>query len=156
MTFEIVLVEPEIPPNTGNIARSCATTGSVLHLVRPLGFSLDEKSLKRAGLDYWPFVKLVIHENFASFMGAYGKRRMHIVTTKGNKNYTEASYEDGDMLIFGKETEGLPARFIEENKEKTIRIPMRPQTALRSLNLANSVSIVLFEALRQTGFSGLK
>ena len=156
MTFEIVLVEPEIPPNTGNIARSCAATGSVLHLVRPLGFSLDEKSLKRAGLDYWPFVKLVVHENFDSFLGLYGKRRMHIVTTKGNKNYTEVSYEDGDMLIFGKETEGLPACFIEENKEKTIRIPMRPQTALRSLNLANSVSIVLFEALRQTGFSGLK
>lgn len=105
MKFDIVLVEPEIPPNTGNIARSCAATGSVLHLVRPLGFSLDEKSLKRAGLDYWPFVKLVTHENFGSFIAAYGKRRMHIVTTKGNKNYTEVSYQDGDMLIFGKETE---------------------------------------------------
>lgn len=156
MSIHIVLVHPEIPPNTGNIARSCAATGSVLHLVKPLGFSIDDKSLKRAGLDYWPFVKLEIHESLDEFMKKYGKRRMFLATTKGERLYTEAEYADEDMLLFGRETAGLPADLIAERRDNTIRIPMGEDTRLRSLNLSNSVGIILFEALRQTGFAGLK
>ena len=107
MSLHIVLVEPEIPPNTGNIARTAAATGSVLHLVKPLGFSLDEKSLRRAGLDYWPYVKLEIHESLEDFLEKYGDRRMWLSTTKGEKLYTEADFHDEDMLLFGKETAGL-------------------------------------------------
>ena len=160
MAIHIVLVEPEIPPNTGNIARSCAATGSVLHLVEPLGFSIDDKSLKRAGLDYWPFVKLEVHQSLASFMERYGPagedRVMYLATTKGERRYTEIRYQDGDMLLFGRETAGLPQDFIEAHREKTVRIPMSADTRLRSLNLSNSVSIVLFEALRQLSFPDLR
>lgn len=156
MAIHIVLVEPEIPPNTGNIARSCAATGSVLHLVKPLGFSIDDKSLKRAGLDYWPFVKLQVHESLGEFMAEYGGRRMFLATTKGGRFYTDISFEDEDMILFGRETAGLPRPFIEEHKESAIRIPMSADTRLRSLNLANSVNIILFEALRQLGFPELK
>ena len=112
MSLHIVFVEPEIPPNTGNIARSCAATNSVLHLVKPLGFSIDDKSLKRAGLDYWPYVTLEIHESLGEFMKKYGKegenRTMYLATTKGKHRYTDIAYKDGDMLLFGKETAGLP------------------------------------------------
>lgn len=156
MSLHIVLVEPEIPPNTGNIARTAAATGSVLHLVKPLGFSLDEKSLRRAGLDYWPYVKLEIHESLEDFLEKYGDRRMWLSTTKGEKLYTEADFHDEDMLLFGKETAGLPRDFIESRKERAIRIPMSKETRLRSFNLSNSANIVLFEALRQLGFPGLK
>ena len=156
MAIHIVLVEPEIPPNTGNIARSCAATGAHLHLVKPLGFSRDDRSLKRAGLDYWPFVKLSVHEDLASFMDEYDDRRMYLATTKGVNKYTDISYKDEDMLLFGRETRGLPKNLIEEKKTDTIRIPMSEDTRLRSLNLANSVNIVLFEALRQLGFPALK
>lgn len=156
MAIHIVLVEPEIPPNTGNIARSCAATGAHLHLVKPLGFSIDDRSLKRAGLDYWPFVKLSVHEDLASFMDEYDDRRMYLSTTKGVNKYTDISYKDEDMLLFGRETRGLPKNLIEEKKTDTIRIPMSEDTRLRSLNLANSVNIVLFEALRQLGFPALK
>jgi len=156
MAFHIVMVEPEIPPNTGNVARSCAITGSVLHLVEPLGFSIDDKSLRRAGLDYWPYVDVETHSSLAAFMEKYGDRRMHLATTKGTKLYTEADFRDEDMILFGRETAGLPRDFIKENIEKTIRIPMSRETRLRSLNLSNSVSIILFEALRQQGFQGLK
>lgn len=156
MSLHIVLVEPEIPPNTGNIARTAAATGSVLHLVKPLGFSLDEKSLRRAGLDYWPYVKLEIHEGLEDFLEKYGDRRMWLSTTKGEKLYTEADFHDEDMLLFGKETAGLPRDFIESRKERAIRIPMSKETRLRSFNLSNSANIVLFEALRQLGFPGLK
>lgn len=156
MALHIVLVEPEIPPNTGNIARSCAITGSELHLVKPLGFSIDDKSLKRAGLDYWPFVKVHIHDDLSSFLKEYEGRRMFLATTKGVMNYSEAEYRDGDMILFGRETAGLPKEFIEENREKTIRIPMSGDTRLRSLNLSNSAAIVLYEALRQLGFPGLR
>ena len=155
MAIHIVLVQPEIPPNTGNIARTCAATGSVLHLVKPLGFSIDDKSLKRAGLDYWPFVKVEIHENLEEFMRDYGDRRMFLSTTKGKKLYTEVNYRDGDMLLFGRETAGLPREFIREHEEAAIRIPMSEDTRLRSFNLSNSANIVLFEALRQLGFPGL-
>jgi len=156
MSLHIVLVEPEIPPNTGNIARTAAATGSVLHLVKPLGFSLDEKSLRRAGLDYWPYVKLEIHESLDDFLEKYGDRRMWLSTTKGEKLYTQAEFRDEDMLLFGKETAGLPRDFIESRKEWAIRIPMSKETRLRSFNLSNSANIVLFEALRQLDFPGLK
>ena len=158
MALHIVLVEPEIPPNTGNIARSCAATGSVLHLVKPLGFSIDDRSLKRAGLDYWPYVKLEVHESLDQFLQQYKgwRERMFLATTKGTRRYTDVAFRDGDMILFGRETAGLPRDFIEANKERAIRIPLSEDTRLRSLNLSNSVSIVLFEALRQMGFPGLE
>ncbi len=160
MAFHIVFVEPEIPPNTGNIARSCAATGSVLRLVKPLGFSIDDKSLRRAGLDYWPYVKLEVHESLADFMKKYGpegeSRRMYLATTKGKHRYTDIAYQDEDMILFGRETAGLPRDFIAAHKEYAIRIPMSENTRLRSLNLANSANIILFEALRQLGFPGLE
>jgi len=156
MPMHIVFVEPEIPPNTGNIARSCAATGSVLHLIEPLGFSIDDKSVKRAGLDYWQFVNLEVHKSLKDFLDKYGDRNMYLATTKGNKLYSEVTYKDGDMLLFGKETAGLPKDFIEKNQNNTIRIPMSKDTRLRSLNLSNSANIILFEALRQLGFPNLK
>ncbi|MCQ2545063.1 MAG: tRNA (uridine(34)/cytosine(34)/5-carboxymethylaminomethyluridine(34)-2'-O)-methyltransferase TrmL [Clostridia bacterium] len=160
MSIHIVLVEPEIPPNTGNIARSCAATGSVLHLVKPLGFSIDDKALKRAGLDYWPYVTVEVHESLRDFMDKYQGRRMFLATTKGSRNYSEADFADEDMILFGRETAGLPRDFIAEREAAdpgcTIRIPMSQDTRLRSLNLSNSVAIVLFEALRQLNFPELK
>ena len=156
MSLHIVLVEPEIPPNTGNIARTAAATDSVLHLVKPLGFSLDEKSLRRAGLDYWPYVKLEVHESLGDFMAKYGDRRMWLSTTKGKKLYTEADFRDEDMILFGRETAGLPHDFINAHEDMAIRIPMSADTRLRSFNLSNSANIVLFEALRQLGFPGLE
>lgn len=158
MALHIVFVQPEIPPNTGNIARTCAATGSVLHLVKPLGFSIDDKSLKRAGLDYWPFVKLEVHESLDAFMQKYGQgdRRLFLATTKGSHLYTEPQYRDEDMFLFGRETAGLPRDFIAEHAETAIRIPMSEDTRLRSFNLANSANIILFEALRQLNFPGLK
>ena len=158
MSLHIVFVEPEIPPNTGNIARTCAATGTVLHLVKPLGFSIEDKALKRAGLDYWPFVKLEIHDSLDDFMDRYGdgNRRLFLETTKGGKIYADIKFKDEDMILFGKETAGLPRDFIEKHKEYAIRIPMSEDTRLRSFNLANSANIILFEALRQLGFPGLK
>ncbi len=156
MTIHIVLVEPEIPPNTGNVARTCAATGSKLHLVKPLGFSIDDKTLKRAGLDYWPYVDLEVHESLADFLEKYKDVPMYLATTKGNRRYTEIFYEENAMLLFGKETAGLPKELIEDYKERTIRIPMSKDTRLRSLNLSNSVNIVLFEVLRQLNFHDLE
>ena len=154
MAIHIVLVEPEIPPNTGNIARSCAATGSVLHLVKPLGFSIDDKSLKRAGLDYWPFVTLKVHESLQVFLDTYKGRNMYLATTKGPNLYTDVEYQDEDMILFGKETAGLPRDFIKANESRAIRIPMSEDTR-RSFNLSNSANIILFEALRQLGFPNL-
>jgi tRNA (cytidine/uridine-2'-O-)-methyltransferase len=156
LTIHIVLVEPEIPPNTGNIARSCAATGAKLHLVKPLGFSIDDKTLKRAGLDYWPYVELEVHESLEEFLKKYKDMPMYLATTKGVRRYTDVSYEENAMLLFGKETAGLPRTLIEEYKDRTIRIPMSKDTRLRSLNLSNSASIVLFEALRQQNFPDLE
>ena len=166
MAIHIVLVEPEIPPNTGNIARSCAATGSVLHLVKPLGFDIDNKAVRRAGLDYWPYVKLEIHESLAEFMTKYepvcreAGSHMYLATTKGRHKYSEPSYRDGDMFLFGRETAGRPRDFIAEREANdpgsSIRIPMSADTRLRSLNLSNSVAIILFEALRQLEFPKLK
>ena len=154
--IDIVLVEPEIPPNTGNIARSCAATDSVLHLVKPLGFSIDDRSLKRTGLDYWPYVKVLVHESLDEFLAEYDGRRMFPVTTKGTHLFTEMAYQDEDMFLFGRETRGLPREFIAEREDMSIRIPMSENTRLRSYTLANSANIILFEALRQLGFPGLK
>lgn len=156
MALHIVLVEPEIPPNTGNIARSCAATGTVLHLVKPLGFSIDDKTVKRAGLDYWPFVRLEVHEGLEEFLEKYGSCRLHLATTKGIRRHTEALFQDEDMILFGKETAGLPKDLLEERQDQTIRIPMAEDVRLRSLNLSNSVSVVLYEALRQLDFPNLK
>jgi tRNA (cytidine/uridine-2'-O-)-methyltransferase len=155
MSFNVVLVEPEIPQNTGNIARTCAATDSVLHLVRPLGFNIDDKAVRRAGLDYWPYVKVVVHDSFEAFLAEHGSDRMLLATTKGGQSYTDVQYRDGDYILFGRETKGLPRDFISENAEKAVRIPMSSSTRLRSLNLSNSVSIILYEALRQNGFPGL-
>lgn len=156
MAIHIVLVEPEIPPNTGNIARSCAATGAHLHLVKPLGFSIDDRSLKRAGLDYWLFVKLEVHESLEEFLQKYQGRRMYLATTKGTHRHTDVSFRDEDMILFGRETRGLPKDLIAQHQEDTLRIPMSADTRLRSLNLANSVNIILFEALRQLDFPGLE
>jgi len=156
MAFHIVFVEPEIPSNTGNIARTCAATGSVLHLVKPLGFSLDDKYLKRAGLDYWPYVKVEVHESLDNFLKEYEGRRMWLATTKGKQIYTDVCYQDEDMILFGRETAGLPRPFIDANIDRAVRIPMSEDTRLRSFNLANSANIILFEALRQQGFPGLE
>lgn len=157
MALHIVLVEPEIPPNTGNIARSCAATGSVLHLVGPLGFSIDDRHLKRAGLDYWPYVTVREHEDLDAFLREYADRRerMFLATTKGSRMYTDIRFQDEDMILFGRETAGLPRDLIAANQERSIRIPLSEDTRLRSLNLANSVNIILFEALRQMDFPGL-
>ena len=156
MALHIVFVEPEIPPNTGNIARTCAATDSVLHLVEPLGFSISDRALKRAGLDYWPYVKVEVHESLEAFLAQYEGRRMFLATTKGGHLYTDFQYQDEDMFLFGRETRGLPRDFITAHEDRAIRIPMSESTRLRSFNLANSANIILFEALRQMGFPGLK
>ena len=156
MALHIVFVEPEIPGNTGNIARTCAATGTQLHLVKPLGFDIDEKAVRRAGLDYWPYVNLTVYENLDEFLEQNADRRMFLATTKGSQRYTDVEYEDDDMILFGKETAGLPRDFIAQNSNMAIRIPLSEDTRLRSLNLANSANIILFEALRQLDFPELK
>lgn len=156
MAIHVVMVNPEIPPNTGNVARSCAISDSVLHLVKPLGFSIDDKSLKRAGLDYWPYVDVRVHESLDDFLKENEGKRMWLATTKGKHRYTDVEFQDEDMILFGRETAGLPRDFIAANEEKCVRIPMSENTRLRSLNLSNSVNIVLFEALRQLGFPGME
>lgn len=156
MAIHIVMVNPEIPPNTGNVARSCAATGAVLHLVKPLGFSIDDKAVRRAGLDYWPYVSLEVHESLEEFLWQYAGRTMYLATTKGETIYSDVQFNDEDMILFGRETAGLPKDFINANRERAVRIPMSEDTRLRSLNLSNSVNIILFEALRQLGFPQLK
>lgn len=153
MAMNIVLVHPEIPQNTGNIARTCAATGAVLHLVAPLGFSLADKYLKRAGLDYWHLMTYRRYPNLETFFQENAGARMHFLSTKAPRGYHEARYQDGDFLVFGCETRGLPEKLLERVYDRCARIPMRPEA--RSLNLSNSVAIVLYEALRQTGFPGL-
>ncbi len=150
--FHIVLVEPEIPPNTGSIARLCGATNSVLHLVHPLGFSTDDKHLKRAGLDYWSYVSIVHWENFEAFLKAQDERRLYFFTTKTTTPYSEAHFTPGDMLIFGKETKGLPAEIRRLYSERCYTLPMENKN-IRSINLAMTAGIVLYEALRQNSFS---
>ncbi|MCR8633376.1 MULTISPECIES: tRNA (uridine(34)/cytosine(34)/5-carboxymethylaminomethyluridine(34)-2'-O)-methyltransferase TrmL [Paenibacillus] len=154
MAFHIVLVEPEIPANTGNIARTCAATGTWLHLVRPLGFLTDDRTLKRAGLDYWHAVNIEYHDSFQEVKDKYAEGRFFLATTKAKRVYTEFTFQDGDFFVFGKETKGLAPEIIAEHPDHLIRMPMTD--AVRSLNLSNSAAIVLFEGLRQTGFPGLK
>jgi tRNA (cytidine/uridine-2'-O-)-methyltransferase len=151
--MHIVLVEPEIPTNTGNISRTCAVTCSSLHLVRPLGFSTDDKHLKRAGLDYWQHLDLHYYDSFAELRQKYTQGRFFFATTKARRFYTEFEYSADDFFVFGKETAGLPPELLAANAEFCIRIPMGKD--IRSLNLGNSVAIILYEALRQQGFSGL-
>ena len=157
MKINIVMVEPEIPQNTGNIARSCAATGAKLHLVHPLGFSISEREVKRAGLDYWDKVDIEEHDSLEKFLEKYPpeKNAMYFYTTKGKHVYSDVDYNKDDevFLLFGKETKGLPEDLILKNFEHACRIPMR--ASLRSLNLSNSVAIVLYEVLRQTNFDGL-
>ena len=154
MSLNIALIEPEIPQNTGNIARTCAATGSVLHLVKPLGFSIDDRYLKRAGLDYWSLLDIRIYENRDEFFEKNKNAKMFFSTTKAIRSYCEAEYEDGCFLVFGKETKGIDESILINNLESTIKIPMIDEA--RSLNLSNSVAIVAYEALRQLGFPGLK
>lgn len=151
--MNIVLHEPEIPANTGNIGRTCVATGSVLHLIKPLGFSLDEKQLKRAGLDYWPKLEYYVYENYEDFCAKHPGIRMFFATTKAHKMYTEAEFGPDDYIMFGKESAGIPEEILVDNEEYCIRIPMVGD--IRSLNLGNSVAITLYEALRQTGFEGM-
>ena len=152
--INLVLVEPEIPQNTGNIARTCAATGCKLHIVKPMGFEVDDKKLKRAGLDYWHLLGIQYYENLDDFFEKNKGGRFYYSTTKGINTYSDVSYQDGDFILFGKETKGLPEELLVDNKEYCIRIPMIDEA--RSLNLSNAVAIVAYEALRQTGFSQLK
>jgi tRNA (cytidine/uridine-2'-O-)-methyltransferase len=145
--FNVVLVEPEIPPNTGNIGRLCLATGSALHLVKPLGFSLDDRELKRAGLDYWKEVDVRLWDSLAELQAGQSKRRFFFLTTKSNRAYYDVSFRDGDFLVFGRETKGLPESVLAAHRNDLVTIPMR---GTRSLNLATAVGIVLFEAVRQS------
>lgn len=152
--FHIVLVEPEIPQNAGNIARTCAATGTHLHMIRPLGFEVTDKYLKRAGLDYWHLVEISYYDSFDELRSKYPDSRFFFFTTKGKHRHSDIAFQDGDFLVFGKETKGLPEELLVKNKETCLRIPMHADA--RSLNLGNSAAIALYEALRQTDFAGLK
>ncbi len=150
--FNIVLVEPEIPPNTGSIARLCGATDTVLHLVKPLGFSTDDKHLKRAGLDYWQFVRIIYWDNLDKFLEEQPEKRLHFLSKKVNRLYTDASFKPGDFLIFGKETKGIPEKILHLYHDRCYTIPMSNPN-IRSLNLAMSAGIVLYEAIRQQQIS---
>lgn len=152
--LNIVLVEPEIPHNTGAIARTCAATGARLHLVKPLGFDISDKMVKRCGLDYWPLVDITVYENLADYFGQNGDENIYLATTKGSYPYTDADFTGDVALLFGKETAGLPAWLREKYHDRCIRIPMISEA--RSLNLSNSVAVIAYEALRQQNFPGLR
>jgi len=152
--INIVLHEPEIPQNTGNIARTCAATGASLHLIRPLGFEIDDKKLKRAGLDYWHQLDITYYDGLEDFFDKHKGISIYYFSTKAPRAYTEVAYEDEVYLMFGKETKGLPETLLAANKERCVRIPMRD--GLRSLNLSNSAAIAVYEVLRQREFSGLR
>ncbi len=152
--MNVVLVEPEIPQNVGNISRTCVLTGTPLHLVRPLGFSLEDRYLKRAGLDYWPYLKLYLYDSFEEFEKKHGEKRFLLASVRGNKLFTQVNYQKEDFLLFGKETMGLTPEIIEKYKDNTLRIPMAELP--RSLNLSNAVAVILYEALRQQDFPGLE
>ncbi len=153
MAFHIVLVNPEIPANTGNIARTCAATGTHLHLVRPLGFSTGDRELKRAGLDYWHAVNMAYYDSFEEVKQAFPEGRFFLTSTKAKKRYSDFAFRDGDFFVFGKETKGLPQELLDQHSETCMRLPMTDK--VRSLNLANTAAVVVYEALRQNGFSGL-
>ena len=151
--LHIVLVEPQIPPNTGNVARLCAATGCALHLVEPLGFSISDRELKRAGLDYWNALDVVVHPSLDAFLASW-TGALWLLSTHARRSYRDATFVRGDALVFGKETAGLPAALLERDPERALRIPMRPG-AVRSLNLSTSVGIVTYAALDALGFPGL-
>ena len=152
--LHLVLFEPEIPPNTGNIIRLAANTGCTLHLIKPLGFELDTKKLRRAGLDYHEWSKIIIHDHIEELFKKLHNNRIFACTTKTNKNYCQVDFQPGDVLLFGPETRGLPEELFQHPRiNELIRIPMQPQS--RSLNLSNSVAVIAYEALRQLGFQGL-
>lgn len=153
MAFHIVLVEPEIPYNTGNIARTCAATGVKLHLVRPLGFSTEDRYLKRAGCDYWHEVEITYYDSFDEVQAAFPDSRFFFTTTKAEKVFTDFTFQAGDLFVFGKETAGLPDELLQANRETCMRVPM--ESPVRSLNLSNVAAIVVYEALRQIGYPGL-
>ncbi|MGI6174806.1 MAG: tRNA (cytidine(34)-2'-O)-methyltransferase [Christensenellales bacterium] len=154
MNLNIVLVEPEIPQNAGNVVRTCAAIGAQLHLVKPLGFSMEDKYLKRAGLDYWMYADIQLHESLRDLMRIVGDTPYFLFTTKADRMYTEPSYPPDVFLLFGKETAGLPDSLLEQKRNHCVRLPM--QNGLRSLNLSNSVAVAAYEVLRQNGFEGLK
>ncbi len=154
MSLNVVLIEPEIPQNTGNIARTCAATGATLHLVKPLGFSIDDRYLKRAGLDYWHLLDIKVYEDSNEFFAVNKDKKMFFATTKADKTYCDVKYTDDCYIVFGKETKGLPEDLLQKRLEDTIRIPMKQEA--RSLNLSNSVAVVVYEALRQQDFPALK
>ncbi|MFN2527804.1 MAG: tRNA (cytidine(34)-2'-O)-methyltransferase [Candidatus Baltobacteraceae bacterium] len=153
--MHVALVEPQIPPNTGNVARLCAATGIALHLVEPLGFRIDDRELKRAGLDYWSNVQVIVHPSFAAFLEETAPIRRWFLSTHARKSYTQADFARGDMLVFGKETAGLPKTILSEHEANCLRIPMR-EDSVRSLNLSTSVGIVTYAALARCGFPGLQ
>jgi tRNA (cytidine/uridine-2'-O-)-methyltransferase len=148
--MQIVLYEPEIPPNTGSVARLCAATLTPLHLIEPLGFKIDDKHLKRAGLDYWAFVDLRVHKSWSHFIETAAPQNLWYFSKRATRSYTTASYSDADYLVFGPETRGLPQEILQANGDLALRIPMMG-AGVRSLNLSNAVSIALYEALRQLG-----
>lgn len=152
--MNIVLLEPEIPQNTGNIGRTCCATGTKLHLIEPMGFRINEKSLKRAGMDYWEHLDVTIYDSYRDFSEKNANARIWYATTKAPNRYSDVKFEEDDFIMFGKESAGIPEEILVENQENCIRIPMNPQ--IRSLNLANSVAIVLYEALRQNDFAGMQ
>lgn len=152
--INIVLLEPEIPQNTGNIARTCAATGAALHLIKPLGFEIDDRKLKRAGLDYWGELDITYYENFGDFREKNPDADIYFFTTKAKNNYSDVKYPKRVFLMFGKETKGLPEELLFANPERCVRIPMRDK--LRSLNLSNSAAIAVYEVFRQRGFKGLR
>lgn len=154
MDINIALIEPEIPQNTGNIARTCAAVGASLHLVKPLGFEIDDRKLKRAGLDYWDKLDITYYDDLNDFLIKNKDEAMFFFTTKAQHTYTEVTYPGRVFIVFGKETKGLPEELLYNNPEKCVRIPMRD--TLRSLNLSNSVAVAVYEVLRQRDFSGLK
>lgn len=154
MAFNIVLHEPEIPSNTGNIGRTCVATGTHLHLIRPLGFKIDDKKIKRSGMDYWKDLNLTIYEDWDDFLEKNPEARIFYATTKGRNVYSEVEFKDGDFLVFGKESAGIPEEILIKHPNEAIRIPMGRD--IRSLNLSNSVAIVLYEALRQNNFMELE
>ena len=152
--LNIVLLEPEIPANTGNIGRTCVAAGARLHLIEPLGFSLSEKALKRAGMDYWKSLDVTTYVDYQDFLDRNPGAKIYMATTKARKVYTEAAYEPDCYIMFGKESAGIPEEILVENKENCVRIPMIGD--IRSLNLGNSAAIILYEALRQNGFKGME
>ena len=152
--LNIVLHEPEIPQNCGNIARTCAATGSTLHLIRPLGFDISEKAVRRAGLDYWHLVDVRVYDDLADFFAKNDVKQLWCLSTKAPRAYTDTQFSDGCYLLFGKETKGLPEDFLEQHRDQCVRLPMRAEA--RSLNLSNAVAITVYEALRQLDFPGLQ